>query len=66
MQHTQPDFEPYIKKYGDLLEKVAEAFGECSATGDAVGTMFLLDSLNVIICKSDQILSELHKRTGTA
>ena len=65
-QDYQPDFTEYEKKYGDLLQSIAKAFAECSADGDAVGVMFLLNSIDAIVCKSDDILRETHQRTGTA
>ena len=60
------DFKPYEEKYGEILERLALAFAEVAADGDEVGMMFLLNSMDAIVRKSDKIFGESYKILGHA
>lgn len=61
------DIQPEIfKEYDQLLANVNQAFTLAATVGDLAGVTYLLDGLDAIVHRSDDILSETYRATGSA
>ena len=56
----------YVEKYGNILEALAQAFGETAGTGDQMGMLFLLESTDKIIRHADNVFREVYQHAGEA
>ena len=63
MANEQPKI---YKEYDQMLASVNQAFTLAATAGDLAGVTYLLDGLDAIVHRSDDILAETYRAVGSA
>jgi hypothetical protein len=65
-ENTAVENNPYVKRYGDILQDLAAAVGECIQTGDVEGLAFITSSIQIILQRGEEIADEIDRTHGHA